>query len=96
MAEVDGDSGSVPVPESANGGSKQGKSEMMVEAPKNKDSKKKNPKSHVRTISCLKTKSDEKGNFDMEIDSIGDRHPTITPPHLVVMVNGIIGRLIQI
>jgi len=41
-------------------------------------------------FACLRTEYDREGNFDMEVvDGAGERR---TPTHLVVMVNGLIGR----
>ncbi|KAL5847145.1 hypothetical protein ACOSQ3_010669 [Xanthoceras sorbifolium] len=82
--EVKGGSGSVAEPED-------GKFEITKMKEKKENKKKKNPKSYIRTLSCLmRTEPDGKGNFDMEIQTNeeGDR---TSPTHLVVMVNGIIG-----
>lgn len=41
-------------------------------------------------FACLRTEYGREGNFDMEVvDGAGERR---TPTHLVVMVNGLIGR----
>ncbi|KAH9690086.1 DUF676 domain-containing protein [Citrus sinensis] len=64
---------------------------------KNRESKtrkkKKNAKSrYLPKLSCLRTEQDGKGNFDMQVQTIGDGNGDgPTPTHLVVMVNGIIG-----
>ncbi|KAH9755940.1 DUF676 domain-containing protein [Citrus sinensis] len=64
---------------------------------KNRESKtrkkKKNAKSrYLPKLSCLRTEPDGKGNFDMQVQTIGDGNGDgPTPTHLVVMVNGIIG-----
>lgn len=58
--------------------------------------KKKNAKSrYLPKLSCLRTEPDGEGNFDMQVQTIGDGNgDSPTPTHLVVMVNGIIGRLV--
>lgn len=55
--------------------------------------KKKNAKSrYLPKLSCLRTEPDGEGNFDMQVQTIGDGNgDSPTPTHLVVMVNGIIG-----
>lgn len=69
---------------------------------KNRESKtrkkKKNAKSrYLPKLSCLRTEQDGKGNFDMQVQTIGDGNGDgPTPTHLVVMVNGIIGRLVSL
>lgn len=40
----------------------------------------------------LKSETDGKGNFDMEVEDEG--RGKMTPTHLIIMVNGLIGRLI--
>lgn len=83
--EVQRDSGSAQ-----NGGSPEERMEI-----KNKDSKKKTKKngksSYLPKFSCLRIESHGKGNIDMEAETIDGDRPS--PTHLVVMVNGIIGRL---
>lgn len=69
---------------------------------KNRESKtrkkKKNAKSrYLPKLLCLRTEQDGKGNFDMQVQTIGDGNGDgPTPTHLVVMVNGIIGRLVSL
>lgn len=72
------------------------KKEQVAEIKKNRENAKEKKKiarySRIPRFSCLKTKTDEMGNFDMEMvveDAQGDRP---SPTHLVVMVNGIVGR----
>lgn len=72
------------------------KKEQVAEIKKNHENAKEKKKierySRIPRFSCLKTKTDEMGNFDMEMvveDAQGDRP---SPTHLVVMVNGIVGR----
>lgn len=45
---------------------------------------------YLPKIGCLKIEQDEEGNFDAEVETIGE---PANPAHLVVMVNGVIGRL---
>lgn len=60
--------------------------------------KKKNNKKHrislrLPRFGCLRTESHENGGVDMEVQFPGERND---PTHLVIMVNGIIGRLISV
>ncbi|KAK2660052.1 hypothetical protein Ddye_006585 [Dipteronia dyeriana] len=95
MASVEVNGGSGSVAESEDGGLDKGKSGTMMTTTTTKKEKKKSPKSsYMRTLSCLMTEEDGKGNFDMEVEADvgGDSTTTMTTPtHLVVMVNGIIG-----
>ncbi|OAY23118.2 putative lipase ROG1 [Manihot esculenta] len=43
---------------------------------------------YLPKIGCLKIEQDEEGNFDAEVETIGE---PANPAHLVVMVNGVIG-----
>ena len=53
--------------------------------------KKKRRSSSLVRFGCLRMESEENGGVDMEVEFPGQRND---PTHLVVMVNGIIGRLI--
>ncbi|KAI9201663.1 hypothetical protein LWI28_027015 [Acer negundo] len=89
MASVEVNGGSASVAESEDRGLDKEKSETMTTK---KKKKKKSPKSsYMRTLSCLMTEEDEKGNFDMEVETNIGGDSTPPPTHLVVMVNGIIG-----
>jgi hypothetical protein len=44
-------------------------------------------------FACLRTEYDREGNFDMEVVDVDGAGVRRTPPtHLIVMVNGLIGR----
>ena len=51
--------------------------------------KKKTKKKKKYWMGCLRAESDESGNVDLSVEFPGER---TEPTHLVVMVNGLIGR----
>ncbi|KAJ0086884.1 hypothetical protein Patl1_08757 [Pistacia atlantica] len=87
MASIEGGSASLHVRGS--------KKEQVAQIKKNykdeKEKKKSARYSHIPRFSCLKTKTDEMGNFDLEMEVKTDQGDRPSPTHLVVMVNGIIG-----
>ncbi|KAJ0026317.1 hypothetical protein Pint_08582 [Pistacia integerrima] len=87
MASIEGGSASLHV----RGSKKEQVAQIKKSYEDDKEKKKSARYSHIPRFSCLKTKTDEMGNFDMEMEvktAQGDRP---SPTHLVVMVNGIIG-----
>ena len=55
--------------------------------------KKSRKKSYMPKLSCLRIKHDATGeSFDLEVVDASGQHPH--PTHLVIMVNGLIGRLV--
>ncbi|KAF5740098.1 putative lipase [Tripterygium wilfordii] len=67
---------------STNKDDKNNKNDITNNRRKNKSS------SYLPKFGCLRTETDKKGNFDMEVDVEGEPH---APSHLVIMINGIIG-----
>lgn len=57
------------------------------------ESKKKKKKKKYYWMGCLRAESDESGNVDLTVDFPGER---TEPTHLVVMVNGLIGRFFRV
>ncbi|XP_031270842.1 LOW QUALITY PROTEIN: putative lipase ROG1 [Pistacia vera] len=87
MASIEGGSASLHVR-----GSKKEQVAQIKKSYENEKEKKKSARySHIPRFSCLKTKTDEMGNFDLEMEVKTDQGDRPSPTHLVVMVNGIIG-----
>lgn len=60
---------------------------------KKQKKKTKRRSSSLARFGCLRIETDDNGGVDMEVEFPGKRNE---PTHLVVMVNGIIGRLISV
>ncbi|XP_012068134.1 putative lipase ROG1 [Jatropha curcas] len=70
-----------------------GRSEMELTQTNKEVKKKRNKKwkrkySYLPRIGCLRIEEDEEGNFDAEVENVGE---PANPVHLVVMVNGLMG-----
>lgn len=95
MVEMESDSGKVPEKEVDVAEEIEVRNDNNIinnQQQKKKKKKKKRSLSMAR-FGCLRVESDENGGVDMEVEFSGERND---PTHLVIMVNGIIGRLISV
>ncbi|CAK7347357.1 unnamed protein product [Dovyalis caffra] len=58
----------------------------------NNEKKSKKKSSYLRKFGCLKIEEDKKANLDMKMEVVEATGKPINPTHLIIMVNGIIGR----
>lgn len=74
------------------GGSKKKMKIMKTMRSGKSDAKETKKKKKKYWMGCLRAESDESGNVDLTVDFPGER---TEPTHLVVMVNGLIGRFLE-
>lgn len=78
-------------PEGIGESTKEKKKKMIFGKKKSGDKEAMKKKKKKYWMGCLRAESDESGNVDLTVDFPGER---AEPTHLVVMVNGLIGRFV--
>lgn len=70
-----------------------GSKKMKTTRSRKKSGDKETAKKNKYWMGCLRAESDETGNVDLTVNFPGER---TEPTHLVVMVNGLIGRFLRL